>query len=87
LPDRVEERLKLEEKRHLNPVYLCTKKYTAEEKNEIAMFKNDLMQLVVDCQMSKFRGKVNNHLYLTRNISGLETFLGVSGDKIPYELL
>ena len=66
---------------------MCTKKLTPEDKKTLALFKNDLMQLVVDCKINKYRSKVRLRLNKFTKMIGMETFFRISGNKASYQLL
>jgi hypothetical protein len=49
--------------------YVCKKQYMTDP-GELLAFKNDLMQLVVNCQFKDFRPRVRMWLYLDFYRSG-----------------
>lgn len=82
--ERVLSKLKSEEKKHRHPEDWCTHKPNMDELQEMAVFKNDLMQLVVNCKMADIRSRVSSNL--TTSL-GLEIVLWLSRDKEHYQLL
>lgn len=56
--ERVLDKLKEEEKNHQKPTELSNNKQIVSEEYKMPQFKNDLMQLVVNCQMKEIRYRV-----------------------------
>ena len=54
---------------------------------EMNAFKNDLMQLVINCQFDEFRPKVGLSSINDVFILGLEALLWILGDQTHHKLL
>lgn len=60
--ERVLDRLKEDEKNYRKPVEPSKNKEIFSHEYKMARFKNDLMQLVVNCQMKEIRPRVRSSL-------------------------
>jgi hypothetical protein len=68
--EKVTDKLYDEERKHRKPMEYVNKRQGMADPGELLAFKNDLMQLVVNCQFKDFRPRVRICLYLDFYRSG-----------------